>query len=485
MSVQLFIQAKLLGIDEFLCASPATPDADSDVLFLGRHYYVTLLMEVLPRAVLDKLGLSRILLGASGSGRFLILIPEPSREAAEVFLTDAAQGIRHLSGGQLELTWGVTENLGAWADVRKRLETELRHQRGTVAVEPWTFDVGVEAAPPADEAYLRQLATDLREAKQVNYDPASAGMIRTGFGAYTFTLNEADGVPLVYQAALDENGQPRKVRSLAKMATGQKRWGVLRAELDHFELRLRRSETIEDHIQVSIAFRQFFAGETALLTSAGEFFQKITVLYSGQDGFAVMGPWDALIAYASEFHRVFERFSQEQLKDLVGNEARTMSMALALSEPGDQGPDVYARATENLRRAKIAGRDHFYLLGRAIEWPQLASASELREDLVRIIRNYHYPAGLLLELGRFYREQSNAGPRRGRLERLERPWRFYRRVSTAFGDARTGKHERMRSDVISDFIGKNTAQARLRPAGRVALEWASLTLDNAVISAAN
>ena len=63
MSVQIFLQGKLLGIDEFLLAPS---EQDHDKVFTGRSHWISLLSEVLPRALLAELGLAKILLGSSG-----------------------------------------------------------------------------------------------------------------------------------------------------------------------------------------------------------------------------------------------------------------------------------------------------------------------------------------------------------------------------------------------------------------------------------
>jgi CRISPR-associated protein Csm1 len=479
MPVQVFVQAQLLGLDDFFSSPLAIPDLglDADLVAVGRHRYATLLSEALPLAMLEKLGLSKMLLGSSGGGQFLILLPEEFREPAEALLQEAAEGVGHLTGAKLKLIWGITENLGAWSDVRRRLAGALELRRGTARIHSWTFDPGVEAAPPQDDAYFQQLARELIEAKQVGYDPAQPGRILTGFSAFTLPLNQGpESVALANHLAMDAYGNAFSTFQLAQLATGRATWGVLRGQVDHFEARMRKAESIEDHIQLSVLFQQFFHGEIELLGAAPDYFQRISVLFTGRDGFAVYGPWDALITFAQELHRLFERVSNAHLKELTGTEGKTVTMALALAESHDALPAVYARATESLRLAKAAGRDQFFVLGRAIEWTQVNSAAELKDDLVKIIREYEFPEGLLYELGRFYRDQPLVIPRKGRLERLERPWRFYRRVSNVFGETKDRQLQRLRASVISDFIGKNTAQARLRPAGRVALEWANLSL---------
>src|SRR5450755_4613256 len=130
MSVQIFLQGKLLGIEEFLLA-PA--ERNSDQVFLGRSHWTSLLAEVLPRALLSELGLARILLGSSGGGQFLLVLPEEVRDTANEFLTRAAEEITGMSGSQLKLIWSMTENLGDWSDIRKRLQEGLDRKRGSPA----------------------------------------------------------------------------------------------------------------------------------------------------------------------------------------------------------------------------------------------------------------------------------------------------------------------------------------------------------------
>jgi len=82
-----------------------------------------------PRALLAELGLARILLGSSGGGQFLVVLPGEARQAAEDFLQAAAGQVAELSSGLVKLIWAVTDNLGDWAVIRRRLNDELRRKR--------------------------------------------------------------------------------------------------------------------------------------------------------------------------------------------------------------------------------------------------------------------------------------------------------------------------------------------------------------------
>src|ERR1043165_6098120 len=133
MPEQVLLQGKILGTEEFLLAGP--PEGRSgrsagEDLRAGRSQWITLLCEALPRALLAELGLARILLGSSGGGQFLLVLPGEARQPAQQFLLAAARAVDRLGRGRLELLWGITENLGDWSVVRKRLNEELQRWQG-------------------------------------------------------------------------------------------------------------------------------------------------------------------------------------------------------------------------------------------------------------------------------------------------------------------------------------------------------------------
>jgi CRISPR-associated protein Csm1 len=66
----------------------------------------------------------------------------------------------------------------------------------------------------------------------------------------------------------------------------------------------------------------------------------------------------------------------------------------------------------------------------------------------------------------------------------ERPWRYHRRIRRILNASRTGSPERpefqkARTALIADLIGRSAITVKLRPAGRVALEWARLSAAEA------
>jgi CRISPR-associated protein Csm1 len=486
MSEQILLQGKILGIEEFLLSPPggALPvRSNGEELLAGRSQWITLLCEVLPRALLAEFGLARILLGSSGGGQFLLVLPGEVRGAAEEFLSGAARQIDEISGGYLTLLWSVTENLGDWTVVRKRLNEELQHKRATplAAIGAAAFQPFASAVPADVDAYFsKELGINVREATAIGWSPETPAMVHPGAGKHTWNLTpnlSLEGITLARHAAPSEDGRSAAtVATLARRAQGRSLWGVLRGDVDSFGVRLRRLTTIEEHVQLSVLYKQFFAGELEVLCSMPEFWRKVTILYSGGDDFAVYGSWDALLLLAREVQRLFHRFTEENLKDFPGPEGKTISMAVALA-PEMHHPitAVYEEAGRNLELAKTADKDCIYALGRILEWKQLADAADLKDTVVKLAGDYRLSRQLLMGLRSFYQKQAYGDGAEG--ESPTRTWRFQRRLTRVLSGTREREFQKLRTHLTNEIVGRKSAEVKLRPAGLVALEWARLTTE--------
>src|SRR5215469_5150154 len=124
MSSQILVQGRLTGTDDFVLAAPADRDNRA---FEARVTWLNLLGEVLPRALLATLQLPPLLLGSSGGGRFLAILPDQDRaDQAGEFLKRANAVLSEATGDRVRVVWSATENLGDWTVVRKRLHEGMR-----------------------------------------------------------------------------------------------------------------------------------------------------------------------------------------------------------------------------------------------------------------------------------------------------------------------------------------------------------------------
>ncbi|MDQ2710950.1 MAG: hypothetical protein M3Y24_01740 [Acidobacteriota bacterium] len=486
MSLQVFLQAHLLGTDRFLAFHDPGQASEAEDL-AGRCAWLTLIGEVLPRALLSELKLSRLLLGSSSAEQFLLVLAEDDIGRANEFLGRAADAIAGLSHGTLRLVWAATENLGSWPVARKRLDDALGakiccpldHADENPAGLFASFTENTEAA---GDSFFAHFAAGLVSATSVGWASDSPAHLHWNAGTYTWPLREQSSVEedaILFPrrfAMSDEGSQPASLLELANRADGTPKWGILLGDVDHFELQLRRAGSVEEHIHFSALFKEFFAGELAVLCTLPDFWRSVTILYRGGEDFAVLGTWDALVLLSRELERLFQKFVEHHLSALPGVEAKSISMALAIApEPAAPASSVFAEAVKQLRETKSSEIGSIHLFGRTLEWKRFSDAEELKASLVRLVRDFRFKPDYLNDLASVYRESFavRAG-RRNKAVRADKPWRTYMRLSRVIPPARGKEQNNLRNAVITNLVGKRTAGLKLRPSARVGLEWARL-----------
>lgn len=549
MSAQILLQGRLLGSEDFLLSPPADRDNRA---FEARSMWLALVGEAIPRALLADLELPPLLLGSSGSDRFLVILPDQARaDSATAFLTRVSETLSAATGGRMRLAWSATENLGDWTVVRKRLEDGMREHSRTRPSEPGFFEPYIPAGPGAD-----RIPRNLRDAESVAWGFDVPSLICSAAALNTVATGNARPVPiaaepvpatpiagsesevaatdestLADQPAGDENvpaaapivedaepaatSEPTPAKrltwdvgsdaalsvarhsarsgdtvalpkDLARRARGEKLWAVLRGEIDDFGTRMRRVQSVEEHVHLSTLYKHFLSGEIELLCSQGEYFQRVTVLSSGGAEFALYGAWDALAGFARELERVFSRFAQENLKDLPGAEAKTLTMALSIAEPGAPLARVYEDCGRDLDIARAADKDCFHMLGKVLEWKQLNDAAELKDAVVQINEEFRGGRVFLGQLRNLYKKVESAvnpampgGTASSADEErlMARALRFQRRFARV-GNKREREFQKLRSHLMKEMAGRRIqGRLKLRPEGLIALEWARLAED--------
>ena len=485
MSLQVFLQAQLLGAEDFLGAQSNELQDDARDL-IGRSAWLTLICEVLPRALLSELKLSRMLLGSSSAEQFFLVLAEEDIPRAASFLGSANEAIAGLSRNTLRLIWVSTENLGAWPVARKRLEDALDAKISaplSYSQDPHSIFAPFSEREEIDrETYFSSFAEKLPSAKRIGWSSEHPAQLEWDGGQYSWPLQDQsaiddEGILFPRRFAMSEDGE--HVSSLAELASrgeGSPRWGILRGDVDQFGLRLQRASSIEEHLQLSVLYKEFFAGELSLLCTLPEFWRKITILYRGGDDFAVAGSWDALILLGRELHRLFEKFAEQNLHSFAGVEGKTLSTALAISPDLETSAStVFEEAGACLKNTKANESGSFHLFGRTLEWKRLSDAEELKASLVRLVRELRLAPDYINDLASVYRESFSARAlRKSKAARVDKPWRTYMRISRVIPQSRGKELINVRNTIITHLLGKRTAGLKLRPSARVGLEWARL-----------
>ena len=108
----------------------------------------------------------------------------------------------------------------------------------------------------------------------------------------------------------------------------------------------------------------------------------------------------------------------------------------------------------------------------------LSAAADLRETIERLAGELDSPRHFLSELAGVYRKAAVAGhASKGSEGNFDRPWRIYRRLNGALGEARDRELQKLRTQLTNEMLVKSVAHVKLRPGGRVALEWARLLTE--------
>lgn len=488
MSLQVFLQAQLLGSEDFLAAQSADGQ-DRAANFAGRCAWLNLICEVLPRALLAELKLSRMLLGSSSAEQFFLVLAEEEIAHANSFLGAAASAISALSRHTLRLVWVSTENLGTWPIARKRLEDALIARISTPAAEGAESDLFapfVSSAQMDGEVFFRQFAEKLPAASRVGWSSEHPAYVLCDEGQYTWPLRDQSGTDddsILFPrrfATDDDGGGPASLAQLAHRSDGAPHWAVLRGDVDQFAQRLQRAASVEEHLHLSVLVKEFFAGELALLCTLPEFWRKVQILYRGGDDFVVAGSWDALILLGREMHRLFEKFVEHNPELFTGVEGRTLSTALAIAPELDTpAAAVFEEAGANLRAAKASEPGSFHLFGRTLEWERLNDAEELKTSLLRLVHDFGFAPDYIHDLASVYRESFSArAVRRSKSARVDKPWRTYMRISRVIPATRSKEVVNLKNTIVTHLLGKRTSGVKLRPSARVGLEWARLAAES-------
>jgi CRISPR-associated protein Csm1 len=476
MSAQILLQGRLRGSGEFVLSPPA--DSDNQI-FEARFTWLVLLGEVIPRALLNDLQLPPMMLGSAGDGEFVVILPDRSRaDEASRFLARVSESLVAISEGTLNLSWSATENLGDWTIVRKRLQEGMRSATVLSVEQAGYFEAFSPKAPGPE-----RIPRDLRDASAVVWSFAIPSLIGNASsypdGGPRWDVGSQAAIPVTRHAARIGDGFSSP-EELSLRSSGQKYWGVLRGEIDDFSTRLRRLQSVEEHVHVSTLYKQFLTGEIELLCSQGEYFQRVTILSAGAASFALYGSWDALAGFARELERVFSRFAEENLKDLPGAVGKSITMALTLADSETSLARAWEACGRDLEKARATDKDCLNIFGQVLEWKQLNDAAELKDAITRLNEEFRSGPQFLAQLRRLYRKAESGESDEQRL--VVRAFRFQRhfaRVATR----REREFQKLRAHLMKELTGRGLndqsrrTRLKLRPEGLIALEWARLAED--------
>ena len=224
------------------------------------------------------------------------------------------------------------------------------------------------------------------------------------------------------------NGQTLTLEDIAENASGIKKWGVLRTDVDNlgklFQQGLGKNKTISRISMLSSMLSLYFSARISQLQKWTADFSGnegladfVYVAYSGGDDLFLIGPWSVLPDLAKAIYDDFRKFTCERL---------TLSTGIFFA-PGKKFPIYQAAkmAGEAEDKAKDDGRNRLNLFGESMAWECFPKVKEIIELVTSLLDGNNgggVPRSLLGILYNIYQEKEKKKKQEISMERV---WRLH------------------------------------------------------------
>jgi CRISPR-associated protein Csm1 len=262
------------------------------------------------------------------------------------------------------------------------------------------------------------------------------------------------------------DGSVKTLEELARAATGIKKWGVMRADVDNlgqvFTERLGTEDrTLSRLSTLSSLLSLFFSAHVQNLIRQ-EYGDSVYLVYAGGDDLCLLAPWSILPVLAQRLRDDFARWTRGRL---------SLSAGLYLA-PRDKFP-VYQAAGEAgdlMAQAKHEGKDRVGIFDQAVTWKDMATLETLRNQLVALLKDYGVPRALLSMLMASWQENQLHSADSAKLP-FYRVWRLLyglRRLIERLGqEKKTGA-----ISALTELEQTLIINHHLRPHTDIAIRWA-------------
>lgn len=242
-------------------------------------------------------------------------------------------------------------------------------------------------------------------------------------------VGRADGFTFVARKThIAKNHEPLTLEDMAEAASGIKKWGVLRADVDRlgelFQYGLGENKTISRVSMLSSMLSLYFSARISQLdkwidrysVSSG-LTDYIYTAYSGGDDLFLLGPWSVLSDIAKIISDDFDKFTCGRLTISAG-----IYYAPHPKYPVYQAARMAGEAEE---QAKASGRNRLNMFGESIPWEYVPKVQEIIDLLVNLInekKGRPVPRSLLNVLYNIYQEKQLREDGKIKMERI---WRLH------------------------------------------------------------
>ncbi len=182
---------------------------------------------------------------------------------------------------------------------------------------------------------------------------------------------------------LNTEGDTATLEDLAGRAAGIRKWGALRADVDHLgkvfhEGLQAENRSISRLSMLSHMIALYFTSHVQFLVHQEPYLQRVSLVYSGGDDLFLIGSWSALPELSKSVYDDFLSFTGQVLH---------LSAGIYLA-PSESYPIYQAarKAGEGENTAKVSGRNRFCVFETPILWENFDEIQKTRDVLCHLVR---------------------------------------------------------------------------------------------------
>jgi CRISPR-associated protein Csm1 len=512
----LFIGGDISGIQDFIYSVTSAKALKG---LRGRSFYLQLLSETIAKMILSDFNLPETNLLYCGGGHFYLLLPlikdaedklNGIRKRVDKILLTAHRGKLSTIIGLQPISWQDIISFGdVWNQIggilakkkKQKLSEFLKdpkdsfeilgpYEKGgeTKACEICGDEIEKGEQCPLCESFS-SLSSKLAKAETIKITrvgetsldkmPSRWTEVLEALGySYSFPeredknalcINSTDFIAKYAGYKFIAHNTPMKGKEvmtlevIAEEATGIKKWGVLRVDVDNlgriFKEGLGEDKTISRVSMLSYMLSLFFSARVDKI--AEEFKNKVYVVYSGGDDLFILGTWSELPQIARRIYEDFRSFTCNNL---------TLSGGIYLA-PSQKFP-VYQAAGEGGRavdNAKEDQKNKLTFLDKPISWQDLESISDVAETIRKLLEDYEkrsVPRSLLSTLYAGWQEKELMEKKEISMVRI---WRLF----YAFKKLMRGYKEKEAQLIeLNELFKRVVTDINLMPYLDIAVRWA-------------
>ncbi len=387
----LFIKGDFSGIQKYIFDLKS--HKDSSRLLRAKSFEIAALGEIISRYIVKSFDMPDANIITSSGGKCMILLPNTSKtkellpqvqlETETFFLNKYGGKLAVIISDGVEATTEDVKQANAQklintidydADCAKQMKMQKALQKNGAILETFyekfqqngecvkcgTFPATTKDGECEHCSTLKDIGANLVKASYIVYKSDKLSSIKDMINIskkeipHSALINTFEaGKPVVhlpYTVPRNDDGSLLSFEELAEKSCGNKKLAMFKADIDNlglvFSSSLGKRMSFSRYADMSHALHYFFSAYfTHFVQTHSDYKDSIYTVFSGGDDLCVIGAWDKVMHFASDFHKEFEKLTNN-------NPSLTLSGGIALASSNTPVSLIADMAEEALDKSK-------------------------------------------------------------------------------------------------------------------------------------